>query len=160
MNKSGLSNTTNQLKNLRSNISLEFAPDSSNLALIRSTIDFISTQLGYSESESLQLVMAVDEACSNSINAIQEIEGNNVSAYVRVEITICQNCLRLTVIDNGRDFSTHFNKAVPFHEKTIRTKKRGYGLQIIKTLMDEVHYIREPKTENKLILTKYLPGFD
>ena len=74
---------------------------------------------------------------------------------VRIEITLLEQGLKIAVVDRGRDFADHFEKAVPFHDGTDRTRHRGYGLQIIKTCMDEVHYSHETDRGNRLVLTKY-----
>jgi len=137
-------------------VSLEIAPRLSNLALIRKIVNSLSVYMGFSEDKAMQLEMAVDEACSNSIASIQEKEGDPPQTKVRIEICFHEHCLRLAIIDGGDDFSEEFALAVPFHEHTDRTRKRGYGLQIIKTFVDEAHHVYEPSLGNKLILTKYL----
>ncbi|MEW6234799.1 MAG: hypothetical protein AB1656_05375 [Candidatus Omnitrophota bacterium] len=67
-----------------------------------------------------------------------------------------EQCFRLAINDGGSDFSKEFAMAVAFHENTDRTRRRGYGLQIIKTFVDEAHHVYEPNLGNKLILTKNL----
>lgn len=119
-------------------------------------VNSLSNDLGFSEQDAMQLEMAVDEACANSIASIQEKEGDTPETKVRLEISVQQHCLRLAIVDSGNNFREQYEKAVPFHEETDRTRERGYGLQIIKTFMDEVHYIHDPNYGNKLILTKYL----
>lgn len=141
---------------IESDITLEVKPQLSNLSLIRHLVNSISTDLGLSEREAVQMEMAVDEACANSIVSIQENEGDIPQAKVRLEISVQQHCLRVAIVDTGKSFHEQYEKAMPFHEETDRTCKRGYGLQIIKTFMDEVHYIHDPRIGNKLILTKYL----
>jgi len=119
----------------------------------------LANHLGIPEKEALQLEICIDEACANSIQAIRDIEGNNPSTKVRIEVKICVESLRITVRDKGKDFSTSFNKAVPLSDFSDRTKKRGYGLQIIKTLMDDVQYQHEPEMGNSLHLVKYFSLF-
>ncbi len=140
-------------------IAIEMMPRLSNLVLIRQLINSLSDDLGFPEDDALQLEMAVDEACANSIASIQEKEGTAPVTKVRLEISVQQHCLRLAVVDSGDNFREQYEKAVPFHDNTDRTRQRGYGLQIIKTFMDEVHYIHDPRIGNKLILTKYLQNY-
>ncbi len=137
-------------------ITIEITPRLSQLVIIRKIINSISTTMGFTEKDILQLEMSVDEACSNSILAVQAKEGEAASAKLRLEISIHDKYLKMVIADCGNDFSEHYHKANPFHERTDRTQRGGYGLQIIKTFMDEVHYSHEPEIGNKLILTKYL----
>lgn len=137
-------------------ISIEIDPRQSNLVLIRKMINSLSEDLGFSEQDALQLEMAVDEACANSIASIQEKEGDPPTTKVRLEISVRQHGLRLVILDSGDNFFEQYKQAVPFQDNTDRTRQRGYGLQIIKTFMDEVDYVHDPNVGNKLILTKYL----
>lgn len=137
-------------------IALEIKPELSHLAIIRKIISSIAQQLGFSEKEILQLEMAVDEACANSIEAILKLDCDPDTSRVRIEIVFHPDHLQLTIIDTCQDFIDHFQRAIRFDEQTDRTQKRGYGLRIIKTLMDEVHYIHDPSIGNKLIMMKYL----
>ena len=135
-------------------LTLEVPPNPTHLAVVRMMIGLIAEAMGFTETESLQLELSVDEACSNSIAAVQEMEGETAGG-VRIEITLLEQGLKIAVVDRGRDFADHFEKAVPFHDGTDRTRHRGYGLQIIKTCMDEVQYSHETDRGNRLVLTKY-----
>ncbi len=139
-------------------VTLEVPPYPDNLVIVRMMVGLIAEALGFAETETLQLELSVDEACANSIAAMQENGVEETVPGVRVEIAIEERCLQIAIIDRGRNFSEHFERALPFHEGTDRTRKRGYGLQIIKTLMDEVQYIHEAGIGNKLVLTKYRSG--
>lgn len=141
---------------IQPDISIEVTPRLTNLVLIRKIVNSLAEDLGLSEKHASQLEMAVDEACANSIASIQEKEGDPPETKIRLEISVREHCLRLAIVDLGNCFEEQYKNAVPFHEGTDRTRKRGYGLQIIKTFMDEVHYIHDPNRGNKLILTKYL----
>ncbi len=141
---------------IQPDFSIEVTPRLSNLVLIRKIVNSLTADLGVSEEHALQLEMAVDEACSNSIVSIREKEGETSITRVRIEISVQEHCLRLAIVDSGNNFREQYERALPFHEGTDRTRDRGYGLQIIKTFMDEVDYIHDPAFGNKLILTKYL----
>ena len=133
---------------------IEFVPKANYLVLLRQLMNFLAEYLGFDENEALQLEMCLDEACSNSINAIEET--GDCSQKIRIEIEIGETSLRIVVIDAGKNFSHHFEKACPLTEDTDLTMRRGYGLKIIKTFMDEVQYIHHPGVGNQLHLTKYL----
>lgn len=134
-------------------IALEIVPKSNYLILLRNLLNCLAQQLQLSDEDSGLLEMCLDEACANSIDAMNR---NGVPHPVRVEVEIKDNCVCFTVCDNGHDYSHHFQQAKPMDNLTDRTKRRGYGLRIIKTLMDEVDYSYDPQMGNRLYLVKYL----
>lgn len=137
-------------------IAIEIAPNARNLAIVRHFICSLAFDLKLSNEEALQLEMCVDEACSNSIEGIRKREGKEASSFVRIEISIKANAIHLVIRDCGYDFSNAFDKASPLHDFSDRTRKRGYGLQIIKTFMDVVDYMYDPEFGNILHLVKYI----
>lgn len=139
-------------------IVLEIKPSLANLAIIRNIINSVSECLGMSCEDTLQFEMAVDEACANSIASILEKEGDTPASFARLQIGIDAHRVCVQVLDTGDCFKEHYENAAPFDDSTDRNRRRGYGLQIIKTFMDEVDYIHEPGTGNRLVLTKYLTG--
>lgn len=136
-------------------LSIEINAHAQFLTVIRAFIGCLSKEMHFSPEESFQLEMCVDEACANSISAIQENEGTNPASKLRLDIQINSTYMQITIHDSGSDFSHHFHKAIPLSEKSDRTRMRGYGLQIIKTFMDDVQYVRDPQAGNQLHLIKY-----
>ena len=138
-------------------IAIEFTAHPEFLVIVRHMVGCLAEHAGFSAEDAMQLVLCVDEACSNSIQAIQEKEGSRPKTKVRLVIQNQPTCICFSVHDSGSDFTHHFEKAVALPEGMECAKKRGYGLQIIKTFMDEVHYVHHPEAGNHLRLTKYLP---
>jgi len=141
-------------------ITIEISAHLQYLALVRSFANCLAKHLNLSAEEAVQLEMCLDEACANSIEAIRELEGECPLTKVRIDVEIKKDHFRITVQDNGKDFSQNFREALPLCPSSDRTRKRGYGLQIIKTLMDEVHYIHDPQAGNRLHLVKFFPQND
>ncbi|MBN2327620.1 MAG: ATP-binding protein [Candidatus Omnitrophica bacterium] len=136
--------------------SIEITPRLANLAMIRRVVNSLSIDLGLSDREALQLEIAVDEACANSIKSVLENPLRSSEAKIRLEISIRRRCLRLSIFDAGKNLQQEYENAAPLHEKTDRTRIKECGPHIVKTFMDEVRYIHEPTSGNRLILTKYL----
>lgn len=137
-------------------LAIEISADSRWLLLVREYVNLLARQLDLTHEEALQLEMCVDEACSNSIHAVQKLHADPDKCKVRLELRLADEHIRVTVIDCGGDFSEHFHNALPMTGLTDRTRKRGYGLQIIKTLMDEVSYEHDPHHGNRLHFTKFV----
>lgn len=81
--------------------------------------------------------MAVVEAC---INALEHSHADDGEVFVTFEVLGGQEAekLRITVRDHGIGFSPE-NLAEPLIEEKLKARrKRGWGLKIIRGLMDEV----------------------
>ena len=126
------------------------------LVVVRHFVSSLAQDLKLSPEEALQLELCVDEAGANSIQGTNEANGEDSNQLVRIEFKIEPDALHIDVIDFGEDFSHFLDRATPLTEFTDRTRKRGYGLQIIKTFMDEVSYQHDPQAGNRLHLIKYL----
>ncbi|MDP8244696.1 MAG: ATP-binding protein [Candidatus Hinthialibacter antarcticus] len=137
-------------------LALEINANSRWLHLVREFVNLFAQNLNLSQEDALQLEMCVDEACANSINAVEKMHADPEKCKVRIEVLIANGSIHITVVDCGADFSDPFHRALPMTGLTDRTRKRGYGLQIIKTLMDEVQYERDAKAFNRLHLIKFL----
>jgi serine/threonine-protein kinase RsbW len=141
-----------------SDLSIDITAQPYCLSIIRHFIGCIATELHFTPENALQLELCVDEACANSISAIHAAEGNQPQSRLHVEVHINSTFIKITVHDSGHDFMQKFKKALPLSDETDRTQKRGYGLKIIKTFMDDVQYVHEPSTGNRLHLIKYFAG--
>ncbi len=137
-------------------IGIEITANPDMLVLIRGFANCLAEQLNLSPSDALKLELCVDEACSNSIQAIRRIEGNQPCTKVRIEVEINPDTLRIIISDGGENFNHFFQNADPLCPHTDRTKTRGYGLKIIKTFMDEVIYDHDPDLGNRLYLIKFI----
>lgn len=137
-------------------LALEINANSRWLHLVREFVNLLAQNLNLTQEDALQLEMCVDEACANSINAVENFQADPEKCKVRIEAVIANGSIHITIVDCGADFSDPFHRALPMTGLTDRTRKRGYGLQIIKTLMDEVRYERDPAAVNRLHLIKFL----
>jgi serine/threonine-protein kinase RsbW len=87
--------------------------------------------------------MAVVEACINAFEHSRSPGGT-----VDVIFEPMEDRLVITVVDHGKGFTFDPNQPVPRITSTGR--KRGYGLRIIREMMDEVKL--EPSTEGTRIV--------
>lgn len=139
----------------RADFALEFQARPEYLVLVRSFINCFARQLNLDSENALQLEICLDEACANSVEATQRKGAEIADPLVRIEINLNKKGVEVIVVDDGHDFTHKFQKAVPLTDMSDRTKRRGYGLQIIKSLMDEVSYVHDPEMGNRLSLIKY-----
>ena len=102
---------------------------------------FVATQLSQtqlSETEKAQIVLAIDEACSNAI-----IHGNNCDKNRLLQLTIdfYQEEIRIEISDIGKQLpTTPKNTDFDIQQNITNKMKGGLGLRLIHNIMDNVDY--------------------
>jgi len=96
--------------------------------------------------------MAVVEAC---INAIEHSRAPDRKVYVTYEVMGDgePQLLRITIRDEGVGFAPGEVEEPDIEEKLNAERKRGWGLKIIRGLMDEVH-IDSGADGTSIVMTK------
>jgi len=105
-------------------------------------------RMGFSPDRIADLKTAVSEAC---INAIEHGNQSDASTRVVVVLTVEPERLEVDVADEGKQ---------PFPPKTPEpghvTGHRGWGMFLIRQLMDEVEVSTEPNGGNQVHMVIYL----
>jgi len=113
---------------------------------------FITRHIQYCDDQSqYDISLAMHEICTNIID---HAYGPNQIGEIEISFSLCHNPfgLEIELIDNGRSFEFDSIIAPDLNEPQVR----GYGLFLVKQLMDEVTY-STCDTHNKWLLTKFLP---
>ncbi len=136
---------------IESTFTLSVPSSTKNLVLIRDFVSQVAAQAGFDDSELIKLELAVDEACTN---VIKHAYGYDTAREVTVRAIFDNEELRLQIIDNGLGFDPDVVKAEHIKQLISEGKSGGLGMQLMKLLMDEVHYEISPGQKNELIMTK------
>ncbi|HEY7752114.1 MAG TPA: ATP-binding protein [Ignavibacteriaceae bacterium] len=122
-----------------------------NLASIRDFISSNAAKAGLSEEQIDNIMLAVDEACTNIIkHAYNSFPDGELS----IKLEYNKRKFTVVIIDFGKTFNPD---AVPKPDLQRYYKERkvgGLGMYLMKTLMDEVKYTSIPGKYNKVLLTK------
>ena len=112
------------------------------------TAEVISKHMDLSEEKSAEISMALIEAC---INAFEHSESKS---EIYIHFLIDDDNLTIKVIDKGKGFDST-NVKIPNIETKLTTseKKRGWGIMLIKELMDTVNF-ESDHTGTTLTMTK------
>ena len=99
------------------------------------TADVVAKHMQLSEEKSGEISMALIEAC---INAFEHSESKS---EVYIHFLIDDKNLTIKVIDKGKGFDES-NVKIPKIESKLNTdeRKRGWGILLIKELMDSVDF--------------------
>jgi len=126
-----------------------------NLESIRSFVFENSTNFGFNEYKAEELVLAVDEACTNLIKHAYKY---NAEDSIIVEINSNENIFIVNIIDFSPSFDPRFVEDPDMKEYRDEYKKGGLGIFIMKSLVDSVDYqiTNNGRIKNILTLTKQL----
>ena len=99
------------------------------------TAEVVSKHMDLSEDKAGEISMALIEACINAFEHSKTEEGQ-----VEINFTIEDNTLVIKVTDQGVGFDENTVKIPKIEQKIKSDHKRGWGLQLIKELMDTVEF--------------------
>ena len=118
---------------------------------IREFVAAIAREGGFAEKEIYSLQLAADEAATNIIEHAYE---GVTDAEFDVTCDMRGDTLTITMRDYGKPFNPS-NVKLPNLKAVLSERKiGGLGVYLMRKLMDEVHYISNPKTGNLLTMTK------
>ena len=98
------------------------------------TAEIVAKHMELSEEKSAEISMALIEAC---INAFEHSESNK---QIEIHFRIKGDELEIQVTDKGKGFDESKVKIPKIEEKIGSDHERGWGLQLIKELMDTVEF--------------------
>ncbi len=124
-----------------------------NLSDVREFINSLVRKIGISPEVSEDIILAVDEACTNIIKHSYKFFPDG---EIIVKVKYFDNKIIITIIDYGENFQTHKNNKHDLKEYYKHKKVGGLGMYLMKTLMDEVKYSSVPGKYNQVLLTKYI----
>lgn len=124
-----------------------------NLLEVREFVSDAARQFGFADEEVANIVLAVDEACTNIIkHAYQYAPDKEIS------ISILRNdgAFEIKIIDEGKDFNPNELRAPDLRQNLSQHRRGGLGVYLMKKLMDKVEYNFSSGRKNEVSLTKYL----
>ena len=132
---------------------LQVPSTTENLAMIREFAAHVGSQAGMDPAGISRLELAVDEACAN---VIEHAYGPDVSKEVTVRAVFDEDELQVIVEDSGLGFDPTTLPAEDVRTLVAERRTGGLGMQLMKSLMDEVHYDVAPGRRNELRMVKRL----
>jgi serine/threonine-protein kinase RsbW len=129
-----------------------FAAELESLARIRNEVKQFSEHQNFSEQFTYDLLLCVDEACTNIIK--HGYEGMNPGSILLDFIRV-NDRVEITLTDFGHPFEPAPPPRPDVTEALEGDQVGGFGLYIIYETMDDIEYEATP-AGNHLRLTKYL----
>lgn len=124
-----------------------------NLSAIRDFILETATEAGISPEVLDDIVLAVDEACTNIIKHAYKYFPDG---EIIIKVEYSKNKFTIKIIDHGASFNPDLVPKPDIKEYYKQRRVGGLGIYLMKTLMDEVKYLSVPGKYNEVLLTKNL----
>lgn len=119
------------------------------LKIIRAAVASICEIAGFCPDDVHNIVLAVDEACSN---IIKHTYGGPTDEQIHAKIFISYDRFEIRLRDFGKKIDIKQIKP----RKLEEIRPGGLGVHLIKTVMDEVEYSNQFDKGNQVTLIKYL----
>lgn len=122
-----------------------------NLSKIREFISSNASEAGFSKDEIDNIILAVDEACTNVIKHAYKYSPDE---DLMIEIKYNKSAFTVTIEDKGISFDPTLIPSPDLQKYHREHRVGGLGMYLMKTLMDEVKYMSVPGKYNRVLLTK------
>ncbi len=122
------------------------------LQKVREFIEERTLQYGFSEDVAQNIVLAVDEACTNSI---KHGYSNDPNQTIKVEVSQTPLYFEVRIYDKGKTFNPDAIEEPDVKKNIQRHERGGFGLYLMKKLMDKVEFHFVPGSENTIVMRKY-----
>ena len=130
---------------------LEIKSRTENLAEIREFINSAAEDSGFSKEAIDNIILAVDEACTNIIkHAYKYFPDGKIILTLKTD----KNTFTIDIIDYGKSFEPGLVPNPDLQKYFDEKRVGGLGMYLMKTLMDDVKYISVPGKFNQVSLSK------
>jgi serine/threonine-protein kinase RsbW len=130
---------------------LKIKSKTENLSKIRDFIFSNASMVGFSDEAIENIILAVDEACTNIIKHAYNL---NPEGEIIIKLKFNGSKLLIELTDYGISFEPEKIPDPDLQKYYQQHKVGGLGMYLMKTLMDEVKYITVQGEYNQVLLTK------
>lgn len=124
-----------------------------NLSTVRNFVEHKAIELGFDSNIVNQIILSVDEACTNIIKYTHRFDENE---KIEVKIDIKEHEFRIIIKYSGKDFDPNKMTEPDMHEYFDHFRVGGLGIPMMKKFMSKVEYSHKSPNQNSLILIKNL----
>ncbi len=121
---------------------------------VREFVSEAARQFGFDEEDIANIVLAVDEACTNIIKHSYQYAPDK-----HIDIAIIRNngTFEVRIRDHGKSFNPDTLKVPDLKRNLSEHRRGGLGVYLMRKLMDKVEYSFAAGESNEVSLVKYLP---
>ena len=123
-----------------------------NLLEVRIFVDESARAFGFSDEEVSNIILAVDEACTN---IIKHAYHNASDKEIEISIYHDNHSFEVRIYDNGNSFDPAMIQPPNLKDHLGHKRRGGLGVYLMKRLMDKVEYNFHQGKRNEVRLIKY-----
>ncbi len=124
-----------------------------NLLEVREFVSEAARQFGFGDEDIANIVLAVDEACTNIIKHAYQYAPDK---EILVSIVRNDGAFEVRIKDNGKNFDPNELRPPDLKQNLSHHRRGGLGVYLMKKLMDKVEYHFTEGKSNEVSLVKYL----
>ncbi|HMS65603.1 MAG TPA: ATP-binding protein [Ignavibacteria bacterium] len=129
------------------------ASSTKNLAVLRNFIESRAVAFGFDESSIYQIILSVDEACTNIIKHAHKY---NDKENIEVETQTEKGQFKIIMKYKGNGFNPNELHNPDMKDYFDKFKVGGLGVPIMKKFMNKIEYVHKNSDYNSLTLIKFL----
>lgn len=130
-----------------------FSSSTKNLALVRNFIEAQAITFGFDEGTISQIILSVDEACTNIIKHAHKYNENE---KIEIEIQTEDEQFKIILKYKGKGFDPNDINNPDMKEYFNKYKVGGLGVPIMKKFMNKIEFDHKNSDYNYLTLIKSL----
>ena len=130
-----------------------FKSSTKNLSLLRKFIEDKALAFGFDESSINQIILSVDEACTNIIKHAHKY---NEKEIIEVDIDSNDNQFIIKLSYKGKAFDPNNISNPDMNDYFNKFKVGGLGVPIMKKFMNKIEFLHLNPDSNRLTLIKNL----
>ncbi len=130
-----------------------FSSSTKNLALVRKFIEAKAIALGFDESTINQIILSVDEACTNIIKHAHKYDEKE---NIEVATSFSDSQFKIVMKYKGKGFDPNNLHNPDMQDYFNEFKVGGLGVPIMKKFMSKIEFVHKNSDYNYLTLIKSL----
>lgn len=134
-------------------ISKTILSSTDHLLEVREFVTDAARQFGFNDEDVANIVLAVDEACTNIIKHAYQYAPDK---EILVSIVRNNGSFEIKIRDNGKNFDPEGLRPPDLKQNLSHHRRGGLGVYLMKKLMDKVEYHFTEGKSNEVSLVKYL----
>ncbi|HTP12046.1 MAG TPA: ATP-binding protein [Bacteroidota bacterium] len=141
------------MSNFPQKISKTIPSRTDNLLEVREFVSEAARQFGFGDEDVANIVLAVDEACTNIIKHAYQYAPDK---EIFVSIIRNDGTFEVKIRDHGKNFDPTELRPPDLKQNLSHHRRGGLGVYLMKKLMDKVEYHFTEGKNNEVSLVKYL----
>ncbi|MGB2867155.1 MAG: ATP-binding protein [Bacteroidota bacterium] len=122
---------------------------------VREFVSEAARQCGFGDEEVANIVLSVDEACTNIIKHAYQFAPDQ---KIQIDVLRGKDSFEVRITDSGKPFDPEIIRPPDLKQHLGHYRRGGLGVYLMRRLMDKVEYSFKPGKKNEVRLVKFLSG--